>query len=146
VLGFLDSIEDGGVVPDRWEGPIDPEDPYYPWTAADTSVVNMSLLFWSLAAMPPSHGPAAHVTRMAGIAIAPNPSSGTVLFRLDGVAGSPLHVTICDARGRLVRELEGGAAIEWDGRDAMGRRCPAGVYLVRRSKASLAVRLVRVRG
>ena len=145
VLAFLDSIEDGGVVPDRWEGPIDPKDPYYPWTAADTSVVNMSLLFWSLAAMPPAHGPQAHIAHTAGIAITPNPSSGPVVFRLDGVAGSPLRVTICDARGRLVRELAGGGAIEWDGRDTIGRRCPAGIYLVRRSDAAAAVRLVRVR-
>ena len=148
VLAFLDSIEDGGTVPDRWEGPIDPKDPYYPWTAADTSVVNMSLLFWSLAAMPPGHGPAAHATRgapAAEIAIAPNPSSGTVTLRLDGVPASPLHVMICDARGRLVRELEGRTVVEWDGRDAMGRRCPAGIYLVRRSDASVAARLVRIR-
>ena len=145
VLGFLDSIEDGGVVPDRWEGPIDPEDPYYPWTAADTSVVNMSLLFWSLAAMPPSHGPAAHVTRSPGIAIAPNPSSSIVSFRLEDGAGSPVHVTICDARGRLVREIKSGAAMGWDGRDESGRLCPAGVYLVKRSDAFAAARLVRVR-
>ena len=155
VLGFLDSIENDGIVADRWEGPIDPKDPYYPWTAADTSVVNMSLLFWSLAAMPPAHGPEAHAPhaaeiaiapRAAGIAISPNPSSSTVSFRLDGVADAPIHVTICNASGRLVRELDGRGAIEWDGRDALGRRCPAGVYLVRRSDSSTAARLVRVRG
>jgi hypothetical protein len=56
VMRFLDSLENGGVVADKWDYPISEEDPYWPWTSADTSVVNMSLIFWSLAAIPPAHG------------------------------------------------------------------------------------------
>jgi len=134
VLAFLDGIEDGGTVPDRWEGPIDPEDPYYLWTAADTSVVNMSLLFWSLAAMPPAHGPATHPS---GLTVAPNPSAGTVAIGFALSAPGSVRATIFDARGRLVRSLPaedhtgGPGAIPWDGRDARGERCPRGLYFVR---------------
>ncbi len=49
VTRFLDSLEVGGTIADKWDFPLPPDDPYYPWTAADTSVVNASLLMWSLA-------------------------------------------------------------------------------------------------
>jgi hypothetical protein len=131
VLAFLDSIEDGGVVADRWEGPIDPKDPYYPWTAADTSVVNMSLLFWSLAAMPPAHGPDRAIAPPSlprRLAIAPNPASGMV--RIEAAAGGAHAAgTIRDIRGRIVRSWA-GSAFTWDGRDERGMTCPPGVYLV----------------
>ena len=58
VLGFLDGLEDKGVIADKWDYPIPEDDPYWPWTSADTSVVNMSLIFWSLAAIPPGRGAA----------------------------------------------------------------------------------------
>jgi hypothetical protein len=134
VLAFLDSIEDGGTVADRWDGPIDPEDPYYPWTAADTSVVNMSLLFWSLAAMAPAHGPAA--APASTIALAPNPASGTVTLAVDLPTGGEVRCAIHDVRGRLVRTLAGRwaagpALLSWDGRDARGAPAPRGTYFVR---------------
>ena len=132
VLAFLDSIEDGGVVADRWEGPIDPKDPYYPWTAADTSVVNMSLLFWSLAAMPPAHGPSRAIAAPSPrrtLAIAPNPSSGRVMIGEPGLRGVHAAGSIRDVRGRIVRSWT-GPAFTWDGRDDRGMTCPRGVYLV----------------
>lgn len=49
VLKFLDSLEVGGTLADKWDFPLPPDDPYYPWTAADTSIVNTSLVMWSLA-------------------------------------------------------------------------------------------------
>jgi hypothetical protein len=50
VMSFLVSLENGGTFADKWDHWPPPDDPYYPWTAADTSVVNMSVIFWSLAA------------------------------------------------------------------------------------------------
>jgi len=51
VMRFLDSLEKDGAIPDKWDFWPPPGDPYYVWTAADTSVVNMSVIFWSLAAI-----------------------------------------------------------------------------------------------
>jgi len=48
VMRFLHSLESGGTWADKWDFWATPDDPYYPWTAADTSVVNTSLIFWSL--------------------------------------------------------------------------------------------------
>jgi hypothetical protein len=49
VMRFLRSLESGGTWGDKWDFWPPPEDPYYVWTAAETSVVNTSLLFWNLA-------------------------------------------------------------------------------------------------
>ncbi len=48
VMRFLHGLESGGTWADKWDFWPTPDDPYYPWTAADTSVVNTSLIFWSL--------------------------------------------------------------------------------------------------
>jgi hypothetical protein len=48
VMRFLLSLEDQGTFPDLWGYWPPPEDPEYPWTIADTSVVNMSIIFWSM--------------------------------------------------------------------------------------------------
>jgi hypothetical protein len=60
VMGFLRRLESGGTWADKWDFWPPPDDPYYPWTVADTSVVNTSVLFWSLASMlsgRPRHSP-----------------------------------------------------------------------------------------
>ncbi len=49
VMRFLAAHERGGTWRDKWDLWPPPEDPYYVWTAAETSVVNTSLIFWSLA-------------------------------------------------------------------------------------------------
>lgn len=49
VMSFLDSLEKRGAIPDKWDFWPPLGDPYYPWAISDTSVVNMSLIFWSLA-------------------------------------------------------------------------------------------------
>jgi len=50
VLGFLQSIESNGTWADQWDYFVPPSDPYYPWASADTSVINISINFWALAA------------------------------------------------------------------------------------------------
>lgn len=50
-LGFLQSIEKDGTWADQWDFFVPPSDPYYPWASADTSVINISINFWALAAI-----------------------------------------------------------------------------------------------
>ncbi len=63
--------------------------------------------------------------------------AGTSL-RLTLAAPAEVGLDLFDARGRRVRRLLAGEslaagvhALDWDGRDAAGRRLPAGVYLAR---------------
>lgn len=53
VMRFAMSRESNGTWADKWDFWPDPSDPYYLWTAADTSVINTSLNFWCLAAALP---------------------------------------------------------------------------------------------
>jgi hypothetical protein len=153
VMGFIETLENGGTFADKWDYPIDPKDPYYPWTAADTSVVNMSLIFWSLAVIPPAvrhagpveeewpgedDAPQAPVaTRSSTLrfeAVTPNPAAGDVSIRLALPQVLPLRVVILDVRGRAVRVFDapaGARAFSWDGKDEQGRACPRGLYFVR---------------
>jgi hypothetical protein len=50
VMAFTDSLEHGGTFADKWDFWPPPEDDYYVWTVADTSVINMSINLWSFAA------------------------------------------------------------------------------------------------
>ena len=63
----------------------------------------------------------------------------SVAARIDWRAGTAGHlrIDVHDLRGRLIRRLldepvgaTTGTAI-WDGRDAVGRPAPSGVYLIR---------------
>ncbi len=47
-LRFLLSLERGGTFSDLYGYRPPPTDPEYPWTTADTSVVNTSIIFWAL--------------------------------------------------------------------------------------------------
>jgi hypothetical protein len=97
--------------PDRPEGPLLPVD------RGDTSVVNMSLLFWSLAAMPPAHGPNRAIAGPSPprtLAIAPNPASGMVMIGAPELRGAHAAGMIRDVRGRIVRSWA-GPAFTWDG-------------------------------
>lgn len=64
----------------------------------------------------------------------PNPARGRVTFQLRQPEPKPVRLTIYDAAGRRVREVElgaGGSAPQlwlWDGNDDAGRAVPAGVY------------------
>jgi hypothetical protein len=94
----------------------------------------MSLLFWSLAAMPPAHGPAA-APRLA-LSVLPNPARGAVTLGIELPAPGDVRCTIHDVRGRLVRTLAGAwaagpALLSWDGRDDRGAPAPRGTYFVR---------------
>jgi hypothetical protein len=51
-------------------------------------------------------------------------------------------VVVFDAAGRLVRTLSTSGTLSWDGRNSHGRRCPAGVYLIRAAGACDRVTLL----
>jgi hypothetical protein len=82
-------------------------------------------------------GPA-HAGSGAFDSIVPNPSGGQTAFRFRQPESGPIEFTVHDIAGRLVRVLTVGPrdpaegnAIVWDGRDALGRAAPSGVYLCR---------------
>jgi subtilisin family serine protease len=71
--------------------------------------------------------------RAAALRVWPNPTSGPL--RLTWSTAEPgdtsPRLTIHDVRGRLVRVLAPrGENVAWDGRDALGRPVPSGVYFV----------------
>jgi hypothetical protein len=79
-------------------------------------------------------------TRLAFALPRPNPSSGDVLFRWSvpaDLAGAPSRLVLHDLAGRVVRswDVRAGAAsaraMTWDGRDAVGRESPPGMYVAR---------------
>ena len=57
-LGFLLSLERRGTFPDLYGYHPPATDPEYPWTSADTSVVNTSIIYWALATTLVERGPA----------------------------------------------------------------------------------------
>lgn len=67
----------------------------------------------------------------------PNPFNPTTLLSYRLPTACMLRLTLHDARGRLLRELETGLRaagehrVVWDGRDGAGRSLPSGVYLAR---------------
>jgi len=71
----------------------------------------------------------------------PNPFNPTTLLSYRLPAAGALRLTLHDAQGRLLRELETGwreageHRAVWDGRDAAGRALPSGVYLARLAAA-----------
>lgn len=87
----------------------------------------------------------------------PNPSAGTVSFRLTVPGGSgaasPVDVTLYGVDGRRVRTLVSGTLpageheVRWDGLDRGGRASPAGVYVLRVewNGQSLARKFARIR-
>jgi hypothetical protein len=106
-------------------------------------------------------GPSQEASLSPGLSIAaphPNPSSERVTIGWSRPHAGRVTAEILDPAGRRVRllfsgEREPGAAeVEWDGRDAAGRRCWSGIYFARVSATredgsaeSLTRRLVRIR-
>lgn len=80
-------------------------------------------------------------TRLDGVTVAPNPSSGPVTFVISlitDVASSPASMAIYDIQGRLVRTVSGEVQlgegkIVWDGMGDAGEMLTMGVYAWRLS-------------
>ncbi|HYW68184.1 MAG TPA: C1 family peptidase, partial [bacterium] len=69
---------------------------------------------------------------------APNPFGLSTVIQYELPAATPVHLTIHNASGRVVRTLvdherrgEGPHAVRWDGRDDSGRSVAAGAYFYR---------------
>jgi len=96
-------------------------------------------------------GPGATLAFLGGVA--PNPSQRDVTMRFGLPRACPLSLAVFDASGRRVRDLARGDLpagehlARWDGRDAQGDICPAGVYFVRMQTPDFRAerRLVRMR-
>ena len=155
VMTFLRSLERGGTFPDLYAYWPPPSDPEYPWTVADTSVANMSILFWSLATIaagqpitppPPEAEPGRSFNRMlqrplrfavGGMGHAASAGSGAIEFAIPPGADAASTLDIHDVAGRIVRRIAlspadaGGRTVWWDGRDEAGTDVRAGVYFVR---------------
>jgi len=79
------------------------------------------------------------------LACVPTVSTGPVRISLAASLPAPAVVSIRDATGRRVRSLILPRSLAvWDGRDAVGRPAPPGVYFVS-ADGSEAVRVLRVR-
>jgi hypothetical protein len=156
VMGFLLTLENRGTFADQWGYWPPPDDPQYPWTVADTSVANMSIIFWSLGSImsgrPDRAGvatawaleddeleivttPAVSALRLGPLA--PNPSTDGCEVRFATPAPTSVWLAIYDPVGRRVRDLVSGPVgagehvVRWDRRDQTGKVCRGGLYLVR---------------
>ena len=78
-----------------------------------------------------------YVTRLRNCS--PNPFARAASINYELAQYGPVHLTVHDAAGRLVRRLECGPrqrgfhAVRWDGADGRGHAVSAGVYFVRLS-------------
>jgi hypothetical protein len=81
------------------------------------------------------------------LAVAPNPSRGTLRLSVDAPAGGYQRLEVLDVMGRVVRRLGVGSdvagrwTLSWEGRDDTGHRLPQGLYFARLSSRSRAVTL-----
>jgi len=119
---------------------------YTSGTYSDMLVLNYQMETLS-APMP---APAAGLRLAAG----PNPFAERLEIRFDLPGSVPAALEVLDLQGRRVARLDPGTLIrgsqrlEWDGRDASGRRLPDGIYFVRLSSQATArtVKVVRIGG
>ena len=99
----------------------------------------------------PSDAPEVTSGRTGDLEVWPNPMRDQVSVRrreAGGGAGRSVSpaLLVFDAQGRRIVEVPAlDGRWQWDGRDASGRRTPAGVYFVRPEGSDSAVRLVRLR-
>jgi hypothetical protein len=77
---------------------------------------------------------AAPARERTGIHLRPNPAHGPVGIRFDSPSMRAVRIEILDPSGRRIASLDaapGSAGATWDGRDALGRIVPPGMYLIR---------------
>jgi len=148
VIHFLDSLETGGTIADIWDFPLPPDDPYYVWTAADTSVINASLILWSLSSTLAGRPPVVSVpgdwendvgdreasgpTGPRITTVLPNPAGTAVTIRFQLPVPGKAEIGVYDAGGRRVRRtqcrlLYGRVVAAREGLPRLGPRTDAGL-------------------
>jgi hypothetical protein len=98
-------------------------------------------------------GPGTEPAEFALLPPAPNPFEAATALAFQAPRAATVRIEVFDLAGRRVRTLldasiEGGRhSVTWDGRDAMQRATPGGVYLVRMSSDTFRTerRVVRMR-
>ncbi len=86
---------------------------------------------FTLVADPASAEDAQTTRATTRITVAPNPLRDGTTIRFSAPGNKPLALEIYDARGRCVRRLSADSrATHWDGRDAGGHACAAGLYWI----------------
>jgi flagellar hook capping protein FlgD len=167
VLGWLLSLEHGGTFADKWGWFPTPDDPEYAWEVADTSVANMSIIFWSMAmvlsgrpphdaalaaldddpeqafAPAPASSPPAEGPGDVALSATPNPARAGCELRFALPRAGLARVVVCDVAGRRVRTLlsaplaAGAHDLAWDLCDDAGRSVGHGLYFVRLEAAGV---------
>lgn len=98
----------------------------------------------------PTSAPLPAAAAGASVVAYPNPFRSSTTVELARTSAPAGRVEILDVAGRRVRTLAaegatGRLTATWDGRDATGRRVPAGVYFARDTAGGATARLVRLR-
>ena len=105
-------------------------------SAADSSITDV----WSIPIGVPPAAPAAATLSP----VRPNPSSGRLSTMLSVPGPTTIDAAVFDLAGRRVRTIlsgvRGGATkLEWDGRDELGHRVAAGLYVLRARAGELSL-------
>jgi hypothetical protein len=105
VMNDLISLENRGTFADKWDFIPPPDDPEYPWSIADTSVANMSIIFWSMSMIESGRG--SEAPQIFAEDDEDQPEDGAADGARRGVPGFPTRPAVEAAR--LARVPEGVA-------------------------------------
>ena len=76
----------------------------------------------------------------------PNPSSGNIQLKLENAAVHEQELSIYNIRGQKLKTIrlsaKDGFTQSWDGRDAEGRPCPGGIYILKTGNQSRKITLL----
>ncbi|MCK9334123.1 MAG: T9SS type A sorting domain-containing protein, partial [Candidatus Cloacimonetes bacterium] len=77
----------------------------------------------------------------------PNPSRGLISIQIQNPQKAESSVRIFNIKGQKLMDLElsakNGYTQSWNGRDANGKACPAGVYIINSGNLQRKITLVR---
>jgi hypothetical protein len=141
-------VEEGGFLDEQESGPlgeyvaldVSPTgNVVMAWTRRDTiEGTPQPQQIWMARPHDPADVPGSEVGSAAVTLSAwPNPFNPLVRLAMEVRDAGPASLDLFDLRGRLVVQLfdgilpEGRSELDWDGRDALGRPAPSGVYFAR---------------
>ncbi len=96
---------------------------------------------------PVSNSDASVPAALPGLRIWPNPSRNLTNIKLENPDRSERKLTIYNIRGQKIRTLllsaKNGHSTSWNGKDADGKSCPGGVYILKSGNLSKKFSLIR---